>query len=288
MLRRDPADIVGCALRAVETARSRTAVRHAHEAVLLLTDGLTPDQRRGRSRSLRGHGSTGPVRRRCGSGRARVDGHAHVRRGHGPARRHPRGVVEQPATARGQRRARLAPRGRPMLVTRADGTIVRELDGGPALPAYLAELPETISPEDPEFFYRVIGYPGRRPERTRPLRRPPAPCVPAGRRGPQLQHRVLRSQHPPGHGLRSRVAAGRRPGGGRRTAAELPEPPRLALAFSCASRVPLLGPRLADEAQTISDELGGAAVCGFFTFGEFARVDGSSGVHNSSVALLVI
>jgi hypothetical protein len=70
--------------------------------------------------------------------------------------------------------------------------------------------------------------------------------------------------------------------------ANLDAAPRLALVFSCGSRVPLLGDRLGDEAQAISETLGGVPVCGFFTYGEFARVNGSSGVHNSSVAILVL
>ncbi len=61
---------------------------------------------------------------------------------------------------------------------------------------------------------------------------------------------------------------------------------RLALVFSCGSRVPLLGDRLRDEVEAISSALDGAPICGFYTFGEFARTTGSSGVHNSSVAVL--
>jgi hypothetical protein len=63
---------------------------------------------------------------------------------------------------------------------------------------------------------------------------------------------------------------------------------RLALVFSCGSRVPLLGDRLRDEAVAISSVLDGAPVCGFYTFGEFARTTGTSGVHNSSVAVLAL
>jgi len=58
--------------------------------------------------------------------------------------------------------------------------------------------------------------------------------------------------------------------------------------FSCGSRVPLLGERIRDEVVAISSELDGAPVCGFYTFGEFARTTGSSGVHNSSVAVLAL
>ncbi len=287
-VRRDPADIAGCTRRAVETARSRTAVRHAHEAVLLLTDGLTPDQRQVARGAYESTGARIPF-----VGGAAADGLEWASTptlGDGTVLRDgilavwlssPRPLAV--SVGHGWRA-----RGRPMLVTRANGTIVRELDGGPALPAYLAELPETISAEDPEFFHRVIGYPVG---------------VPNGRG--RYDVRQLHAYLPEGGGLNFNTGVSDHSilqvmdcdaesllDGAReavaRTAAELPSPPRLALAFSCASRVPLLGERLAEEARTISDELGGAAVCGFFTFGEFARVDGSSGVHNSSVALLVV
>ena len=287
-LRRTPGDVAGCALRAVETARSRTAVRHAHEAVLLLTDGLTPDQREVARGAYESTGARVPF-----VGGAAADGLEWTRTptfGDGTVLDD--GIlavwVSSPRPLAVSVGHGWRPRGRPMLVTRADGTIVRELDGGPALPAYLAELPETICPEDPEFFHRVIGYPVG---------------VPNGRG--RYDVRQLHAYLPEGGGLNFNTGVSDHSilqvmdcdaesllDGAReavaRAAAELPEPPRLALAFSCASRVPLLGERVADEARTISDELGGAAVCGFFTFGEFARVDGSGGVHNSSVALLVI
>jgi hypothetical protein len=68
--------------------------------------------------------------------------------------------------------------------------------------------------------------------------------------------------------------------------ASLDGPPRLALVFSCCTRVPLLGDRLAEEVAEISAALGGAPAAGFYTCGEFARVTGSTGIHNSSVAIL--
>ena len=51
---------------------------------------------------------------------------------------------------------------------------------------------------------------------------------------------------------------------------------------------PLLGERLREEVDAISSALDGAPVCGFYTYGEFARTTGSTGVHNSSVAVLAL
>jgi len=52
--------------------------------------------------------------------------------------------------------------------------------------------------------------------------------------------------------------------------------------------VPLLHDRLADEVGVIVSALGGASAGGFYTCGEFARVTGSAGIHNSSVAILAL
>ena len=40
--------------------------------------------------------------------------------------------------------------------------------------------------------------------------------------------------------------------------------------------------------SAICSGIEGVSVCGFYTFGEFARTTGSSGVHNSSVAILAL
>ena len=53
------------------------------------------------------------------------------------------------------------PVGKPMLVTRAEGTVVHELDGTPALDAYLAEQGDGLDPSDPDFFRKVMAQPGR-------------------------------------------------------------------------------------------------------------------------------
>ena len=51
------------------------------------------------------------------------------------------------------------PAGKPMLVTRAEGTVVHELDGTPALAAYLAEQGGSLERTDVEFFRKVMSNP---------------------------------------------------------------------------------------------------------------------------------
>ena len=180
------------------------------------------------------------------------------------------------------------PAGKPMLVTRAEGTIVHELDGTPALEAYLAEQGGGLEPDDPEFFHKVLANPVGLPNAR-------------GRYDVRQLHAYL----PEGGGINFNTGVSEQSilqvmstddqaliEGARRAAEEavrhLTGKARLALVFSCGSRVPLLGDRVRDEVEAISSALNGVPVCGFYTYGEFARTTGSSGVHNSSVAVLAL
>ena len=285
-------DIAGSARAAGELARQRAGDRHPHSALLLLTDGLTPDQREVARGTYEVTGALTPfvggaagdnLLWECTStfGEGRVLEHGilavwinsampmSVSVGHG-----------------------WHPAGRPMLVTRTAGTVVHELDGVPALEAYLAEVPDEsireLAPDGAEFL------------RTR-LENPVG--VPNGRG--RYDVRQLHAYLPEGGGLNFNTGISEHSilqvmnsdaesllEGARHAAQDamtvLDATPALALVFSCGSRVPLLGERASEEAQAISAALGGAPVCGFFTYGEFARVNGSTGVHNSSVAILVL
>jgi hypothetical protein len=178
--------------------------------------------------------------------------------------------------------------GKPMLVTRASGTIVHELDGTPALNAYLAEQGDGLNPADADFFRKVMHS--------------PVGCPNARAR---YDVRQLHAFLPEGGGINFNTGVSEQSilqvmssddemliDGARRAAQEavhaLGDEPRLLLVFSCGSRVPLLGERVGDEVAAICSGLDGVSVCGFFTYGEFARTTGSSGVHNASVAILAL
>jgi hypothetical protein len=180
------------------------------------------------------------------------------------------------------------PTGKPMLVTRAEGTIVHELDGTPALEAYLAEHGGALNGADVDFFRTVMENPVGVPNAR-------------GRYDVRQLHAYL----PEGGGINFNTGISEQSilqvmsaddealiEGARRAAQDavrqLGGRARLALVFSCGSRVPLLGDRLRDEVMAISSALSGVPVCGFYTYGEFARTAGSSGVHNSSVAILAL
>jgi hypothetical protein len=281
-------DIAGSTRRAVEQARDRAGERHPHSVLLLLTDGMTPDQRevaRGAYEvttalipfvgGVAADNLTWSETHTFGDGRVLTNGIVSVWINSAT----PIGV----SVDHGWR-----PAGKPMLVTRAQGTVVHELDGMPALDAYLAEQGGTLEPTDEEFFLKVMS----------------SPVGLSNARG-RYDVRQLHAYLPDGGGVNLNIGVSEQSilqvmstddqaliEGARRAArdavGQLSGPARLVLVFSCGSRVPLLGARVRDEVVAISSELDGAPICGFYTFGEFARTTGSTGVHNSSVAVLAL
>ena len=285
---RDENDIAESARRAAQGARDRAGDRYPHSVLLLLTDGLTPDQReiaRGAYEvttalipfvgGSAGDDLTWSCTYTFGEGRVLTNGIVAV----WINSERPMGV----SVDHGWR-----PAGKPMLVTRAEGTIVHELDGTPALEAYIAERGAPVEPGDPDFFRKVMG----------------SPVGLSNARG-RYDVRQLHAHLPDGGGINFNTGVSEQSIlqvmstddealiEGARSAAQdavsnLADKARLVLVFSCASRLPLLGDRGRDEVGAISSALDGVPVCGFYTYGEFARTPGSSGVHNSSVAVLAL
>ena len=285
---RDEGDVAESARQAAQMARDRAGDRHPHSVLLLLTDGLTPDQRE----IARGVYEVTTAVIPFVGGVAADDLQWTRTYTFGDGRVLSNGILAvwinsaQPMGVSVDHGWR--PVGKPMLVTRAEGTIVHELDGTPALDAYLAEQGEGLDPADDGFFLKIMHSPVGCPSSR-------------GRYDVRQLHAFL----PGGGGINVNIGIAEQSvlqvmssdddgliDGARRAAQEaveaLTEPPRLLLVFSCGSRVPLLGERLGDELAAICSGLDGVSVCGFYTYGEFARTTGSSGVHNSSVAILAL
>jgi hypothetical protein len=284
----DEDDIAGSSRHAAEQARARAGDRFANSVLLLLTDGLTRDQREIARGAYEVTTAVIPF-----VGGAAADNltwnNTHT---FGDGRVLSRAIVavwinsERPMGVSVDHGWR--PAGKPMLVTRAEGTVVHELDGTPALAAYLAEQGGSLERTDVEFFRKVMSNPVGLPNAR-------------GRYDVRQLHAFL----PEGGGINFNTGVSEQSilqvmstdddaliEGARRAAEDavrqLTGKARLALVFSCGSRVPLLGDRIRDEVTAISSALDGVPVCGFYTFGEFARTTGSSGVHNSSVAVLAL
>jgi hypothetical protein len=284
----DANDIADSGRRAAEAARARAGGRYPHSVLLLLTDGMTPDQREVARGAYEVTTALIPF-----VGGVAADNLAWERTyTFGDGRLLTNGILA--VWINGARPIGVSvdhgwrPVGKPMLVTRAEGTVVYELDGAPALETYLSEQGAGLEAGDVDFFRKVMGS--------------PVGCLNA--RG-RYDIRQLHARLPEGGGINFNVGISEQSilqvmssddealiEGAKLAAQEavrqLAGKARLALVFSCGSRVPLLGDRLRDEAVAISSVLDGAPVCGFYTFGEFARTTGTSGVHNSSVAVLAL
>jgi hypothetical protein len=284
---RDDADIAGCTRRAAQTARDRASEEHPHSALMLLCDGLTPDQRE----MARGaYDVTSAVVPLVGVA-AGDDLHWRATYTFGEGRILANGLVcvwlnsARPmavAVDHGWR-----PLGKPMLVTRAEGPTIYELDGQPALDVYLSERGAALKQDGRSWgemcMERPIGLPnayGRYDLRQIHERAPGGGLVLTTGVPEQTVVQVMASDE------ESLLE------GARHVAEEALEAlevdPQLAVVFSCCTRAPLLRERLPEEVAVIASTLGGIPAAGFYTCGEFARVTGSTGIHNSSVAILVL
>jgi hypothetical protein len=281
---RDDADIAGVSRRAAETARERAGEERYDAALMVLCDALTPDQRE----VARGvYEVTSAVVPLVG-GTAGDDLRFEATTTFGEGRVLTNGLVcvwvnsESPigvGIGHGWR-----PFSKPMLVTRSEGPVIHELDGLPAMDVYLSERGAALR-EGASFgecaAERPLGLPNA--QGGYDCRHVHAPTPDGGLVLPTgvTEQSVVQVMCGDDESLLA----------GAREAAEmamrtLDGPPRLAVVFSCCTRAPILGGRVAEEVEQMSAALGGAPAGGFYTCGEFGRVTGSTGIHNSSVALI--
>lgn len=64
--------------------------------------------------------------------------------------------------------------------------------------------------------------------------------------------------------------------------------PGVLLGFSCVARMDVLGDRSAEEPELLQKAAGNARSFGFFTYGEFARTKSVAGVHNATLAAIAL
>ena len=283
----DEADIAESARRAVETARERAGEEHPHSVVMILCDGLASDQR---AVARGAYEVTGAVIPLVG-GAAGDDLLWQKTSTFGEGRILPNGIVAvwfnsaRPlgiAVDHGWR-----PFSKPMLVTRAEGSVIHELDGQPALATYLSERGAALRIGGRSFgemaIERPIGLPnahGQYDLRQIHDTTPEGGLVLTTGVPEQTVVQVMVADE-------DELLAGAR----RAAAAALAHHggvPSLALVFSCCTRAALLRDRVGEEVEMISESLGGVPSGGFYTCGEFGRITGSTGIHNSSVAVLVL
>jgi len=278
-------DIGELARAAADAARERAGEEREHSVLLLLCDGLTPDHLAMARGAYEATSALVPLV----GGAAGDDLHWRETYTLGEGRVSGRGLVavwvtsDRPlavSVGHGWRTF-----GKPMLITRAEGAVIHELDGQPALDVYLSERGAALKEDGRSFGEKCM---------ERPI------GIPNAMGGHDLRqvHEVT-----PEGGLVLTTAVPEQTviqvmatdadallDGARQAAAdalaELDGPPQVAVVFSCCTRAPLLGDRIGEEVAAIAQTLGDVPAAGFYTCGEFGRVTGSMGIHNSSVALL--
>jgi hypothetical protein len=286
-------DICGAARDVAQLALQRAGGEGAHGALMVFSDGLAGDQREvvrgcyevsGATVPLVG-GAAGENQRvfttfQCADDLVMTNGLVAV----WISAERPLGV----AVDNGWH-----PIGDPMIVTRAEGNIVYEIDGVPAAAAYLAQ--REVDPLDRNLYGEPSGS-----FSASTLDEPLGLANISGRF--DVRHILRRTAE---NGLElfghvneqsvvqvmtadweDLVAAAEQAGAD--AVAQLGRDPVGALVFSCTGRVAPLGPHLRDEASAISRSIGGIPMAGFFTYGEFARLTGSTGFHNATVVVLAL
>jgi hypothetical protein len=181
--------------------------------------------------------------------------------------------------------------GEPMLVTESDSNRVRELDGRPALDVYLERLraPAEATVDNAAFTRFALRHPlgldRRSGEEVRFVR------------GADLEGRTLNCIADVPQGALTWIMAGDERSVLDATdaactealAALDPEPPLGMLAFDCIARRGVLGEDgICREVERVAQHARGTQVAGFYTYGEIARVRGTTGFHNQTLVVLAV
>ena len=181
--------------------------------------------------------------------------------------------------------------GEPLLVTRSEGTEVLELDGRPALDAYFdrLEVPAEARGDADAFTRFALTHPigmarGRGEEQIRFIG------------GGDFERRSLQciAEVPEGasawlmEGDEDSVLDATDAACGDALGAIDGADPLGLLVFDCIARRGVLGDGISTEVERISEQAEGAPVAGFYTYGEIARTRGVSGFHNQTLVVLAV
>jgi len=182
------------------------------------------------------------------------------------------------------------PLSRPLVVTRAEGSVLYELDGRSAFQAYVEQFPDHRELTLQNFGQFALDYPLGLPQMGREyIVRDPFGARPDGVlecAGLIPEHAVVRimvgNQETMLQAAGEAAVEAMQPLGGRR--------PLLALVFSCVSRLGYLGPAAQQEVALIREVVGSETpLIGLFSSGEIgAQRDSPPTLHNKTVLVGVI
>jgi hypothetical protein len=286
-------DISSAARDVTQRAFDRAGGEAEHGALMMLSDGLAGDQREVVRGSYEVTGATIPLV--GGAAGENQQSFATFQYADGMLMRNGLAAVwiNSPRPIGVGVRHGWHPIGDPMIVTRAEGNIVYELDGRPAVEGYLAQrasdplLANLYGQGEVSFSASLLDQPlglanasGRFDVRHILARASHDGLVMFGHINEQSVVQVMAGDWPD-----LVEAAG---GAASDALAQATGDSRGALVFSCTGRIAPLGAHLAAETEAVSEAVGGGPLAGFFTYGEFARVTGSTGFHNATVVVLAL
>ena len=180
------------------------------------------------------------------------------------------------------------PVGVPILVTRAEGTEIIELNGRPAAEVYEEQLALEPGQLTPETFWDTSLY--------HPLgliQADGSTIIRVARTKTDRGSLMIQGCVPPA-GSAVQVMTGNADSllaiTGEIAAAALPQPSEAGalLAFSCAARAVIFGDRAPEESQRLQSAAGDVPAFGIYCCGEFARTAGVLGTHNASLTALAL
>lgn len=180
------------------------------------------------------------------------------------------------------------PIGEPLLVTRAEGTEIIELNGRPAAAAYEEQLGIGAERLRAEAFwdhsmYHPFGI----------LQMDGSTIIRAARAKTPRDSLLIQACVPPA-GSAVTVTEGSSDsllavvGEVAREALEVNPDAGAILAFSCAMRARIMKDRTPEEARALQAAAGGVVVAGIYCCGEFARTAGTLGTHNATLTVLAL
>ncbi|MCK4327121.1 MAG: FIST C-terminal domain-containing protein [Candidatus Diapherotrites archaeon] len=177
------------------------------------------------------------------------------------------------------------PIGEPMIVTKAKGNVVHEIDGRPALDAYKKQFPgDRISAKG--FAKFAAEHPLGMPQRTGeylirdPLMAEKDGSIKCVAEVPENSAvRIMQGDK------QSLIAAAEQ--AARQAMAGVKKPGAL-LVFDCVSRLLFLGDDAKTEVKAVRDIVGNVPTAGFFTFGEVGSTAGPPMFHNKTIVVCVL
>lgn len=178
--------------------------------------------------------------------------------------------------------------GEPKMITKSDETFIYELDGRPAIEVYLEQLDAPLEAYSDPVAFTMLGL-------SHPLsfRRRSGDEAHGLMAGDFAIGSIFCPSMPEGslvhvmQGDQNTILGANEKACGDAISGLVGMNPMGALVFNCAARKVILGARVEEEVSDISARIG-APIAGLYSFGELARVTGTTGLHNQTLVVMAL